>query len=220
MLLALLRQAHFEPVDLGVVGDDEGAIASAIEGGAARCDAVLTSGGVSVGDVDYVKVVLDTMSGGAMKWMQVAIKPAKPFAFGLLETGGVPLFGLAGNPVSAVVGFELFALPGLKKMAGHARIDRPIVRGLASIDLRRERDGKLHLDRVVVEPDEGGGFRVLPSGGQGSHMSLAMAHANGLALIPDGEGVVAGGGVDVLLLDDGVPDATEITLAEALRHVR
>jgi len=216
-LLALLRQAQFEPVELGLVGDDDNAIGDALAGAAARCDAVVTSGGVSVGDVDYVKIVLDKLSGRTMRWMQLAIKPAKPFAFGLLEETGVPVFGLAGNPVSAMVGFELLALPALKKMAGRTRIDRPVVRAITSVELRRERDGKLHLIRVVVEPDERGDFRVRPSGGQGSHMSLAMANANGLALVPNGDGVRAGEGVEVLLLDDTIPGG--ITLEDALRRV-
>ena len=217
-LLALLRQAQFEPVDLGAVGDDDKAIADAIAGGAARTDAVLTSGGVSMGDVDYVRIVLDKLSGSTMRWMQVAIKPAKPFVFGLLEDSGVPVFALAGNPVSAVVGFELFALPAIKKMAGRRRIDRPIVRARTSVDLRREGDGKLHLLRVVVKGNFIAGFRVEPSGGQGSHMSLAMARADGLALVPDGSGIAAGASVDVLLLDDTVPGAA--TLEEALDRAR
>ncbi|HVM51554.1 MAG TPA: gephyrin-like molybdotransferase Glp, partial [Acidimicrobiales bacterium] len=79
-LLALVRQAGFEAVDLGTAADDEAAITAAIEGAAARCDALVTSGGVSMGDLDYVKVVLDRI--GDMRWMQVAIKPAKPLAFG------------------------------------------------------------------------------------------------------------------------------------------
>jgi molybdopterin molybdotransferase len=219
-LLALLRQANFQPTDLGLVGDDAEAIAGAIGGGAARCDAVLTSGGVSVGEVDLVKDVLDMMSGGTMHWLQVAIKPAKPFAFGLLKESGVPVFGLAGNPVSALVGFELFVLPALRKMGGHRRIDRPILSARASLKIRREPDGKLHLVRVVVEADARGDLWVHPSGGQGSHMSLAMAHASGLALVPDGDGIVAGQGVDVLILDDRGPDGVVTTLEDTLRGLR
>ena len=82
-----------------------------------RCDALITSGGVSVGDYDVVKAVLDRL--GVLQWWQVAIKPAKPFAFGLLR--GVPLFGLPGNPVSSHVSFELFARPALRAMMGHRR---------------------------------------------------------------------------------------------------
>ncbi len=118
-LLALVAQAGFEPVDLGHAPDDETAIAAAIERGAATCDAVLSSGGVSMGDIDLVKVVLDRM--GDMRWMQVAIRPAKPLAFGLVEGpdgARVPVFGLPGNPVSSMVSFALFARPGLRRLAG------------------------------------------------------------------------------------------------------
>ena len=219
-LCALVREANLEPVDLGVVGDDEGAITCALEDGAARCDAVLTSGGVSVGDVDLVKVVLDTMSGGTMRWMQVAIRPAKPFAFGLIETSGVPVFALAGNPVSAIVGFEMFARPALRKMGGHRQVDRPVACARAIEDLRRERDGKMHLFRVVLERAENGDLGARPSGGQGSHMSLSLAYAHGLALVPDGEGIESGQPVDVVVFDDCLTESGVTSLDDTLRRLR
>lgn len=198
-LLALVAGANAEPVDLGLVGDDEGAITAALTGGLERCDAVLTSGGVSVGDFDYVKVVLDRLSGGAMAWMQVAIRPAKPLAFGTI--GARPVFGLPGNPVSAMVSFECFARPALRQMMGHAAIGRAEVSAVADEPLRRRPDAKLHLVRVRVEwSGDDGRFHVRPSGAQGSHLLRAMALANALALVPDGEGVDIGGEVRVLLL--------------------
>ena len=114
----------------------------------AECDAVVTSGGVSMGDFDYVKVVLDRL--GDMRWMQVAIKPAKPFAFGTID--GTPVFGLPGNPVSSMVSFELFARPALRRMMGHptVRLDRPRVRAVADEDFARRPDGKTHFARVVA----------------------------------------------------------------------
>jgi molybdopterin molybdotransferase len=116
-LLALVRQAGFEAIDLGTARDDEATITAAIAHAVSSCDALVTSGGVSMGDLDYVKVVLDQL--GDMRWMQVAIKPAKPLAFGTV--GGVPVFGLPGNPVSSAVSFELFARPGLRRLAGHSQ---------------------------------------------------------------------------------------------------
>lgn len=197
-LLALLAEDGFEPVDLGVVADDESAITAAIEGGAARCDAVLTSGGVSMGDIDLVKVVLDRI--GDMRWMQIAIRPAKPFAFGLVGEG-VPVFGLPGNPVSSMVSYEVLARPALRRMAGHPRRrwHRPAVAAVAAEPLERRPDGKLHLVRVVAERRADGALEVRSAGGQGSHHLTAMARADGLALLPDGEGVAAGAAVRVLV---------------------
>jgi molybdopterin molybdotransferase len=197
-LLALAAASGFETVDLGVVPDDEDAITDALERGAGSCDAILSSGGVSMGDVDLVKVVLDRL--GDLRWVQVAVRPAKPFAFGRLA--GVPVFGLPGNPVSSMVSFELFARPALRQRAGHGPddLDRPRVPAVAEEDLRRRPDGKVHLVRVVARLGEDGRYRVRSAGGQGSHQLSAMAAANALAVLPDGEGVVAGGVVQALLL--------------------
>ena len=112
VLLALVDREGWDPVDLGVVGDDEAALGLAFDRAADGCDALVTSGGVSVGDLDIVKVVLEKRCPGTMRWMQVAIRPAKPFAFGTLERVGTPVFGLPGNPVSAMVSFELLVRPG------------------------------------------------------------------------------------------------------------
>ena len=197
-LLALVREAGFEAVDLGVVADTEGAVTEAIEGAVASCDAVLTSGGVSMGDLDYVKVVLDRI--GDMRWMQIAIKPAKPFAFGTV--GHVPVFGLPGNPVSSMVSFELFARPALRRMAGRTDLHRPVVVAAAPDGLRRSADGKTHFARVVAT-QEGEGWVIRSAGGQGSHQLAAMAAANALAVLPDGDGVAPGGSVEVMLLSWG-----------------
>ncbi len=196
MLLALAARAGCVPVDLGTAPDDETAITEAIERGLATCDAVLSSGGVSVGDFDYVKVVLDRL--GDMHWWQVAVRPAKPLAFGTVR--GTPVFGHPGNPVSALVSFELFARPALRRMAGHRDLFRPEVPAVADEALPRRPDGKLHLVRVVATAGEDGRLHVRSSGGQGSHLLRAMALANALALLPDGDGVGAGDAVKVVLL--------------------
>ena len=196
-LLALVGQAGCVPVDLGRAPDDEAAITAALQDGVERCDALVTSGGVSVGDFDYVKVVLDRL--GAMSWWQVAVKPAKPLAFGVVA--GTPVFGLPGNPVSSMVSFELFARPALRRMTGHRRLFRPEVQAVADEPLRRRPDGKVHLVRVVASYGGDGRYHVRPSGGQASHMLRAMALANALAVLPDGDGVEAGGAVTAMLLD-------------------
>jgi molybdenum cofactor synthesis domain-containing protein len=197
-LLALLAEDGFEPVYLGLIPDDEDAIRAAIEDGVAGCDAVLTSGGVSMGDIDLVRVVLDQI--GEMRWMQIAIRPAKPFAFGLVSEG-TPVLGLPGNPVSSMVSYEVLARPALRKVAGwpEGRWHRPAVAAVAGDPFRRRPDGKLHLDRVVGERDDDGRLVVRSAGGQGSHQLTGMARAHGLLLLPDGDGVDAGDTVLVLL---------------------
>src|SRR5690606_11088342 len=112
-LRALLAEDGFEPVDLGAVPDEEAAHAPATGHGAVTCYAILTSGGVSMGDIDLVRVVLHRLAD--MAWMQIAILPAKPFAFGVLGDG-TPVFGLLGNPVSSAVSYEELARPALRRM--------------------------------------------------------------------------------------------------------
>lgn len=195
-LIALVEEAGAVAVDLGVLPDDETAIRDAIVTGTGSCDALLTSGGVSMGDFDYVKKVLNDV--GDMRWMQVAIKPAKPLAFGLV--GATPVFGLPGNPVSSMVSFELFARPALRKMMGHGRWHRRLIPGVAGEDLRRSPDGKIQFSRVVAEMDDAGVWQARSSGGQGSHHLHAMAAAGALAVLPDGNGVKAGEPVQLMLL--------------------
>jgi molybdenum cofactor synthesis domain-containing protein len=197
-LLALVAQEGWQAVDLGLIRDDEAAITEAIQRGAETCDAVLTSGGVSMGDIDLVKVVLDRI--GEMRWMQIAIRPAKPFAFGLV--GGTPIFGLPGNPVSSMVSFELLARPALRRIAGHRELHRPEVPAVAAEAFHRRADGKVHFVRVVGERSDDGVLHVRSAGGQGSHHLTAMARAHALLPLPDGDGVDQGDPVRVLLLAD------------------
>lgn len=205
-LLALLREAGCEPVDLGLVRDDLDAVRAAVVGGLDSCDALVTSGGVSMGDFDEVKKVLVELgaSGGveaggeSTVWMQVAIKPAKPLAFAMV--GDKPVFGLPGNPASSMVSFELFARPALRQMMGDPSPKRERIVGVADEGFRRSPDGKLHLVRVVAAFGDDGRLHVRSSGGQGSNLLRSMALANGLAFVPDGDGIPAGGDVRVLLM--------------------
>jgi molybdopterin biosynthesis enzyme len=154
-----------------------------------------------MGDYDVVKAVLSRIAD--MRWMQIAIKPAKPFAFGLLTASdgrAVPVFGLPGNPVSSLVSYELFARPALKQMMGHTGIDRPQILAIVDEAVRRRPDGKTHYARVRGGFAADGRLHVRSVGGQGSHQLAATATANGFAVVPDGEGVDAGGEVTVILL--------------------
>jgi molybdopterin molybdotransferase len=200
MLLALVEDLGCEAIDGGIVGDDERAITEAIEHAADTCDVLLTSGAVSVGDYDFVKLVLERVAkqrGGSSLWAQVAIKPAKPLSFAML--GPVPAFGLPGNPVSSRVSFELFARPALRKLAGRADVAAEPVLATTAAAMPRRADGKLHLDRVRVWLEDGR-YLCERAGAQASNVLSGMAGANGLALLPDGEGVDAGAEVRVLLL--------------------
>jgi molybdenum cofactor synthesis domain-containing protein len=199
-LLARLRVDGFEPVDLGWAGDEGDALADVLVDAARTCDAVISSGGVSVGDRDMVKIVLDKLGGQQARWWQVAVRPGKPFAFSTLPPSSAPVFGLPGNPVSTLVSYELFARPALRLMAGHHSLERPRLSAVAASDMRRQPDGRLHLVRVTVKAGPRG-LEAWPSGGQGSHQLRALAAANGLAFLPDGEGVAAGEQVDVWVLD-------------------
>jgi molybdenum cofactor synthesis domain-containing protein len=200
MLVGLVRDAGCEAVDFGIVRDDESVLEGVLHEAAASCDAIVTSGGVSMGDYDVVKAVLSRIA--EMRWMQIAIKPAKPFAFGLLAAGErrVPVFGLPGNPVSSLVSFELLARPALRQMAGVSNPYRPTVEALADEGLARRPDGKTHFMRVFAEFGDDGRVHVGSIGAQGSHQLAATSMANAIAEVPDGDGVAPGGVVRTMLL--------------------
>ena len=201
MLVGAVRDAGCEVVDGGVVRDDEAVLEATLRRLADDCDAIVTSGGVSMGDYDVVKAVLSRIAD--MRWMQIAIKPAKPFAFGLLAASDgrqVPVFGLPGNPVSSLVSFELFARPALRQMMGHPVVDRPVVAAIADEPIRRRPDGKTHYARVHAAFGPDGRVHVRSVGHQGSHQLAATALASGIAVLPDGDGVEAGGSVPTIVL--------------------
>lgn len=206
MLLGAVRDAGCEAVDLGIVRDDEALLEQVLRDAASTCDAIVTSGGVSMGDYDVVKAVLSRIAD--MQWMQIAIKPAKPFAFGLLSSSGtsnarsrkVPVFGLPGNPVSSLVSFELLARPALRQIMGHTAIDRPMVAAVADDGLPRRADGKTHYVRAFASFGDDGRVHVRSVGVQGSHQLAATSQANAIAVVVDGDGVMAGGEVPTMLL--------------------
>ena len=203
MLVGLVNASGVEAIDYGIVRDDEAALETVLRDAANSCDAIVTSGGVSMGDYDVVKAVLSRIAD--MRWMQIAIKPAKPFAFGRLANGRgtpVPVFGLPGNPVSSLVSFELLARPALRRMAGHPESawNRPMVNAVADQPLSRGRDGKVHYQRVVARFADDGRVHVQSVRAQASHQLAATALANAIAVVGDGDGVPVGGEVPVILL--------------------
>lgn len=195
-LVAALRGYGVDAADLGTVPDDADLLRAALLDAAARFDAVVTSGGVSMGDVDLVKVVLDDI--GDMRWMQVAIRPAKPFAFGTV--GGTPVFGLPGNPVSSFVSLAVLALPGLRRLAGRSDLHLPTVPARLTEALDVHGDRKAFM-RVRLRWN-GSGFDAEPAGAQGSHQLSASAGANALAVVDGPAALSPGDEVEAVLLRD------------------
>ncbi len=187
LLLGLLAESGLEAVDYGIVGDDADALRVAFASAARECDAVITSGGVSMGEYDLVKQVL-TELGGIELW-KVAMQPAKPFAFGAIDR--TPLFGLPGNPVSVFVAFEQFARPALLSMMGHRSLLRPHVSATLSEDVNTDPEKTVFL-RVLVESGPDGRSAHL-AGGQASNVLSATARADAFAVIPRGVAAMSAG---------------------------
>ena len=202
MLHEMISATGCEVINLGVVRDNESELERVFREVSTRCDAIVTSGGVSMGDFDVVKAVLSKIA--TMQWMQMAIKPAKPFAFGQLQAEDgrvIPIFGLPGNPVSSLISYELLARPALRKMMGHTKnLLRPAITAVLDAPVKRKQDGKIHFVRVFGEFGSDGRLHVRDTGPQGSHQLASTAMANGLAQVPDGNGLQAGEEVPVYLL--------------------
>ena len=187
MLKALLEEAGVDLVDLGVVPDDEDALRDALAE-ASSSDVVVTTGGVSMGEYDVTKLVL---SGEAsVGFWKIAIKPAKPFAFG--HIGDALFFGLPGNPVSVLVSFEQLARPALLAMQGARAIYRPRVQAVTDEDFDTDPAKTVFL-RVRFTGEDDGRPRVALSGGQSSNILSAAAAADAFAVVPSGTGRVGAG---------------------------
>ncbi len=194
---ALVERTGGIPLRLGIARDTEADLTAKIQAGLEQgADLFLSSGGVSVGDYDVVKDVLG--AEGTMQFWQVCMKPGKPLAFGLLP-GNVPLIGLPGNPVSAMVSFEQFARPAILRMLGHTDLTKPSVR--AVLDEPLTNSGRRGFIRVVVTRRDDG-YHARTTGEQGSGVLTSMAKANGLAIVPEGVfQVEAGNELTVQMLD-------------------
>jgi molybdopterin molybdotransferase len=178
---ALVVRTGGVPIRLGIARDSLADLTAKIRSGLDQgADLFLTSGGVSVGDYDVVKDVLG--AEGQMQFWQVNMKPGKPLAFGLLAEA-VPLIGLPGNPVSAMVSFEQFARPAILKMLGHTDLTKPTVQAI--LDEPLTNSGRRGFVRVVVTRRDGR-YHACTSGEQGSGVLTSMAKANGLAIVPEG----------------------------------
>jgi molybdopterin molybdotransferase len=193
-LMAQVLEAGAEPVSLGVASDRLEVIEARVRAGR-DADVLVSSAGVSVGDLDLVREAL-TRAGAELHLWQVSMRPGKPITFGTL--GGRPMFGLPGNPVSAMVTFELFVRPALLKMSGRRRLTRPRVRvrALEPIPNPGSRRGYL---RVHLEAT-GQGLGARLTGEQGSAILRSMVAADGLAVVPPDTVVPVGGELEVIQL--------------------
>lgn len=199
MLLALVAEGGGEPVDMGRVPDDADALRAALGEAATRCDVIVTSGGVSMGEFDVTKMVLQDEAG--VEFFPVAMKPGKPQGLGAI--GGKAFFGLPGNPVSVLVSFEQFVRPALLTMQGAAVALRPRVMGLAGEDLDSD-PAKEEFIRVKIVGDTPT-LTVRRTGGQGSHVLSGAANADVFAVLQRDVSHVAAG--DPVLLE--LPRAME-----------
>jgi molybdenum cofactor synthesis domain-containing protein len=190
MLAALLSEVGAEVIDLGRIADTAGELRQALDTGSERADAIVTSGGVSMGEYDVVKSVLGEL--GTVDFWQVAMQPAKPFAFGRI--GGRPFFGLPGNPVSSFVAFEQFVRPALLRMMGARCLFRPRILGKIKVGLSTD---PLKTVFVRVRTWTEGEVRwAEPSGGQSSNVLTAVAAGDAFAVVEEGTGdIKAGDGV-------------------------
>jgi molybdopterin molybdotransferase len=183
---------------VGIVPDDGRRLLDSLEDQLVRADLLLTSGGVSVGAYDVVKEVLSRL--GTVGFHKVAMQPGMPQSFGVIGPDRVPVFGLPGNPVSALVSFEAFVRPALRRMLGAPVVTRPVVSAVATEELRSPA-GKRSFLRVRLEVRDGA-YVVVPVSGTGSHLVAGLARANALAVLPeDVELVAAGAPVQVMMLE-------------------
>jgi molybdopterin molybdotransferase len=166
----------------GLVGDDEDAVLAALHAALEGADLVVSSGGVSAGAYDPVKAVLSRL--GTVRFDKVAMQPGMPQGFGTLGEAATPIFTLPGNPVSAMVSFEIFVRPALRKLSGEVSLHRHAVHARAGIGWSSP-EGKRQFVRAVLEPTSDGGSEVVPVGGQGSHLVADLAQATCLAVVPE-----------------------------------
>ena len=195
-LSAMAVDCGADAFQLGIARDTREALKEKLRQ-ALHADVIITSGGVSVGDFDFVKDVLKEL-GSEMKFWKVAMKPGKPLAFGTI--GGKPAFGLPGNPVSCMVCFEQFVRPSILKMMGHNRIYRPVINATLKEDIKKK-TGRKHFMRSFVRLEEGQ-YTVTTDGDQGSGILKSMVAANALLIFPEELSLLkAGDKVKVQLID-------------------
>ncbi|KNZ32138.1 MAG: molybdenum cofactor biosynthesis protein MoaA [Methylibium sp. NZG] len=203
-LWGMLQRLGVELIDLGVVRDEPAALEAAFRSAAETADAVITSGGVSVGEADHTKQVMARL-GDVLFW-RIAMRPGRPMAIGRISssadgTRSAILFGLPGNPVAVMVTFYAFVRDALLAMSGTTAAPLPMLRA-ACVSAIRKKPGRTEYQRGIVSRSADGAWRVEITGSQGSGILRSMSQANGLVVLHHEQGnVEAGGLVDVLPFD-------------------
>ena len=193
-LHGMLQKLGVEIIDLGVVRDRRELIEQAFREAAAGADAIITSGGVSVGEADFVKETLEKL--GSMSFWKIAMKPGRPVTFGHIDDA--VFFGLPGNPVSVMVTFFVFVRQALRKMTGATAASDVLTLHARTTSPLRKRPGRYEFQRGVLEPAGPGEFTVRSAGAQGSGILRSMSEANCFILLaPERTGVDAGEVVEV-----------------------
>ncbi|MEY4713476.1 MAG: putative molybdopterin biosynthesis protein moeA [Pseudomonadota bacterium] len=201
---ALLMRLGCEVIDLGVVRDDPVLLRKAFTQAAAQADAVITSGGVSVGEADFTKAMMKEL--GDVAFWKIAMRPGRPMAVGRIPCGerAAVLFGLPGNPVAVMVTFLAFVRPALLRMMG-ARPQAQVLLRARSAEAIRKKPGRTEYQRGVVHRAPDGSLQVRTTGNQGSGVLRSMVQANGLVVLHHAQGnVTAGDEVDVMLFDGAI----------------
>lgn len=196
---AMLQRLGVTVLDYGIIKDDPEQIRSAFIKAANEADAIITSGGVSVGDADYTKQVLEDV--GRIGFWKLAVKPGKPFAFGHINDS--PFFGLPGNPVSAAVTFHLLVRPALARLAGET-LPAPVTLQATAMMAFKKSPGRMDFQRGIVSTQPDGSLGVVAAGAQSSGVFSAMATANCLLHLEQDRGNVAEGESVTLELIDGL----------------
>ncbi|MCV6637473.1 gephyrin-like molybdotransferase Glp [Candidatus Albibeggiatoa sp. nov. NOAA] len=184
-LFGVLDRLNVEVIDMGVIPDDLAQIQQAFTTASQTADVLITSGGVSVGDADYVKQVLDEL--GQINFWKIAMKPGHPLTFGTINQA--TFFGLPGNPVSSLVTFYQFVQPALQRMMGQTDIARPTwkVRCLSKL---KKKKGRTEFQRGILKQADDGEWVVTTTGAQGSHMIRSMSEANCFIVLQEHQTVV------------------------------
>lgn len=192
-LYGMLQGLNMEVIDLGVIPDMPQAVEDAFTKASTVADAVITSGGVSVGEADYVKQTLDKL--GQVNFWKIAMKPGKPLAFGKIKQA--VFFGLPGNPVSVMATFYQFVQPALRRLTGQTRV-MPVIIKLPCSEELKKRPGRTDFQRGIMEYDADGNLSVRSVGMQASHILSGMSRANCFIILPRESGdIEAGKLVDV-----------------------
>lgn len=198
-LAAAIVEAGGAPVQLPRAPDDEAEIAGVLRAALPEADVLVASGGVSVGRHDHVRAVIERL--GSLDFWRIRVQPGKPLAFGAID--GRPVIGLPGNPVSALVTFELFVRPLLRAMLGLSGSGRPVLRAVAESRIPKDAERRAYLRVLVRHAPSGGEYLAEAAGGQGSAQLRPLAAANALLVVPEGESAAEPGrAYDALLLGE------------------